>query len=67
MVIWVSTTASLNFTGLAAKPGAIRYISHGIASWATSVRTIVAAARAAMASAARTSASSSPSAASFLA
>ena len=61
MVIWVSTTASRNFSGLAAKPGAIRYISQGMASSATTVTKMLAAARVAMASAASTSATSSPS------
>ena len=61
MVIWVRTIASLNFSGLDANPGAIRYISHGMASSASTVTKMLAAAKVAMASAASTSATSSPS------
>jgi hypothetical protein len=56
MEIWVRVTASLNLAGSAAKPGLIRYISHGMANWAATVMPIVAAARVAMASAASSSA-----------
>ena len=61
MAIWVSSTASLNLAGSFAKPGAMTYISQGIASWATMVSAMVAAASTAMASPARRSAASSPS------
>ncbi len=61
MVIWVRTMASLNLSGLAANPGAMAYISQGMASSAMTVMVTVKAASVAMASAARTSAFSSPS------
>ncbi len=66
MVIWVSRMASLNLAGVCANPGAIRYISQGMASSARTVMARVAAASTAMASAARTSAVSSPSCSSDL-
>ncbi len=61
MVIWVSSTASLYFSVPQPKPGLISIISHGMANWQTMVMMMVAAARVAMASAARISATSSPS------
>ncbi len=61
MVIWVSAMARWNFSGLAAKPGAIAYISHGMARAKTVDSAKVTAASRAMASAARMSAVSSPS------
>ena len=61
MVIWVSRIASRNFSGLAANPGRITYISHGMASSATTVMASVAAASTAIASAASSSATASPS------
>jgi hypothetical protein len=67
MVIWVSSTASLYFSVPQPKPGLISIISHGMASWQTTVMMMVEAARVAMASAARMSAFSSPSRCSDLA
>ncbi len=66
IVIWVNTMARWNLAGLAAKPGRIRYISHGMARVKTTARARVIAASSAMASAARTSATSSPSCSSDL-
>ncbi len=66
MAIWVSRTASLNLAGSLAKPGAMTYMSQGMASWATMVSAMVAAASTAMASPASRSAAASPSRASAL-
>ncbi len=61
MVIWVSTMARWNLSGIFAKPGAIRYISHGMARAKATASTSVTAASRAMASPARMSALASPS------